>query len=237
MADGNVATIPKGGEAPEWERDKELNIFQRINAVMAEVGGHIDKDSKVQINNRDAYDYISHDAVTEHVRAACVKHGIAVLPSVADHQKDTNRTELTVDVAFINIDRPDDFITVRSVGYGVDNSDKGPGKAWSYAVKYAYLKLFMLNSADDIEADDVEHERPTSAKEVEERHEAERRVSEADQKALGNLKHAIETAESVEAVDELMKENKPILRRVPDVTRDFFTELAANTKREMEEEG
>ena len=236
MVDGNVARDAEGSEAAEWERDRQMNIWQRVNAVMVEVGGHIEKDAHVSIG-REGYDYISHDAVTEHIRAACVMHGIAVLPSVADHQKDTNRTELTVDVAFINIDKPDDFITVRSVGYGVDNSDKGPGKAWSYAVKYAYLKLFMLNSADDIEADDTEHERPVSAKEIEEKREAERRVSEADHKALSNLKAAIEGADSIEAVDALMKENKRLLGDVPDVTSAFFTELAANTKREMEEGG
>jgi hypothetical protein len=42
-------------------------------------------------------------------------------------------------------------------GYGIDNQDKGPGKAMSYAVKYAMLKTFCLETGDDPEKDDIPH--------------------------------------------------------------------------------
>lgn len=228
MAESNVAA--EG-------RDTTLNIYQRINAVMSDVGGHIEKDGKVEIRGtgggKAGYEYITHDAVTAHIRPALVKHGIAVRPEVIKHDKDTNRTELTVQVDFINIDNPEDCVSIQTIGYGCDNQDKGPGKALSYAVKYAYLKQFMLNSSDDIELDDIEHERPdVQAEKIAQ--EARAKVSEADQRALSNLKHAIENADSVELIDDLMKENKGLLDRVPNVTREFFEELAANNKREME---
>ena len=39
----------------------------------------------------------------------------------------------------------------------VDNQDKGPGKAYSYAIKMGYLKLFMVPTGEkDIEAESVD---------------------------------------------------------------------------------
>jgi hypothetical protein len=36
-----------------------------------------------------------------------------------------------------------------SFGYGIDDQDKGAGKAMSYAVKYALLKTLGLETGDD----------------------------------------------------------------------------------------
>ena len=52
-------------------------------------------------------------------------------------------------VRFENIDDRTDFIDVATFGYGVDPQDKGPGKAMSYGVKYALLKLLGLETGDD----------------------------------------------------------------------------------------
>ena len=52
-------------------------------------------------------------------------------------------------VRFVNIDEPQDFFDVQSFGYGVDGQDKGPGKAMSYAVKYALLKALGLETGED----------------------------------------------------------------------------------------
>jgi hypothetical protein len=38
---------------------------------------------------------------------------------------------------------------VETFGYGVDAQDKGPGKAMSYGVKYALLKVLGLETGDD----------------------------------------------------------------------------------------
>ncbi len=38
-----------------------------------------------------------------------------------------------------------DKIVMQTFGYGVYYQDKGPGKAISYAVKYAYLKEYSHN--------------------------------------------------------------------------------------------
>ena len=43
----------------------------------------------------------------------------------------------------------DDAIVTEAVGMGIDDNDKAMGKAYTYAVKYALLKLFRLRYSDD----------------------------------------------------------------------------------------
>ena len=43
-------------------------------------------------------------------------------------------------------------VTTESVGMGIDDNDKAMGKAYTYALKYALLKLFRLRYGDDPDA-------------------------------------------------------------------------------------
>jgi hypothetical protein len=129
------------------------NLYQRIIAVMGELD-YVQKEAK---KNGIQYTFVSHDAVTAKIHPLLVKHGIAMLPSVIESKQDGNRTEATVQVTFINVDDPKDSHAVSFFGYGIDNQDKGPGKAMSYAVKYAMLKTFCLETGDDPEKDDIPH--------------------------------------------------------------------------------
>ncbi len=128
-----------------------LNIHQRLHACMKDVSYVVKEEKKV--NNQ--YRFVSHDAVTAVCRAAFVDHGIISIPSVHDCVHEGNRCVMTMDVAFINIDEPGDRVVVRYVGYGIDTQDKGPGKAISYCVKYAYLKVLGLETGDDPERDNI----------------------------------------------------------------------------------
>ena len=132
---------------------KSLNIHQRIHAVMQDVS-YVQKENK-KVNNQ--YTFASHDAVTAKLRPALIKHGIIQAVSVDGHRQDGNRTEADVVVCFLNIDNPEDYIAVQAFGYGIDQQDKGPGKAVSYAVKYALLKTFALETGDDPEKDSIDH--------------------------------------------------------------------------------
>ena len=222
-------------EIKVWERDTGLTIYGRIHAVMADVG-RIEKDAVHEIRKDGKkvgqFPYITHDAVSAHIRPAFIKHGIMVLPSITTATNDGNRTELAVSVDFVNVDSPEDKITVRSIGYGVDKGDKGPGKAFSYAVKYAYLKLFMLNSADDIEKDDVAHD-PAQAR-ASQKQETEGRNIEALQAWANNFKEALEGAGSAAKIDELQSANKKMLMEAPETTRDYFIALIEGKKTSFE---
>lgn len=124
---------------------------------MAEVD-YIQKEKKQGMN----YTIVSHDAVTAKVRPVLLKHGIVYYPVRCDHTHDGNRAECSLTVRFVNIDEPTDFFDVPTFGYGIDTQDKGPGKAMSYAVKYALLKALGLETGDDPEHDNIPHE-PTPA--------------------------------------------------------------------------
>lgn len=129
-----------------------MNIHQRLAAVMAEVT-YIQKQKKEGMN----YTIVSHDAVTAKVRPALLKHGIVYYPIRCAHAHSGNRAEAEMTVRFVNIDMPGDFFDVQTFGYGVDAQDKGPGKAMSYAVKYALLKALGLETGDDADMDNVDY--------------------------------------------------------------------------------
>lgn len=127
----------------------ELNIYQRILGVMSKLD-YIQKGSE-KVNGQ--YRFVSHDQVTAALHPLLVEYGIAVIPTVDECTQENNRTKVKLFVVFKNVDKPEDNFVVTHFGYGVDNSDKGIGKAVSYAFKYALLKTFCLETGDDPDND------------------------------------------------------------------------------------
>ena len=126
------------------EMRKARNIHQRIAEAMRNV-------STVQKTKPEGLKYpvILHDTVTRAVRPALLDAGIVYYPANMQHVQNGNRTEVRLDVRFVNIDAPSDFVDVPALGYGVDSSDKGPGKAISYCVKVGLLKALGLETGDE----------------------------------------------------------------------------------------
>ena len=54
-----------------------------------------------------------------------------------------------ISIVFHNDADPQLVVGTESVGMGIDDNDKAMGKAYTYAVKYALLKLFRLRFGDD----------------------------------------------------------------------------------------
>jgi len=137
----------------------EKNIYQRINAVMKEVA-YIQKDATIQ--GGGGYKAVTHDQVTAVVRPHFVKHGIVVeveqIKSKMLVTRNVSANEKmhlysgTYSVEFVNIDNPTDRIPMTVTAHANDSGDKGPGKAMSYAVKYAMLKLLSLETGENDEA-------------------------------------------------------------------------------------
>ena len=213
--------------------DETSNIWQRISAVMSVVG-FIEPDKEVKIGG-GGYGYISHDMVANKLRRAFMLYGLAIHPTVINHEKDGNRTELTVRVTVVNIDDPQETVETEAIGYGVDQSDKGPGKAYSYAVKYALMKLFMLNSADDIENSDIEHE--PAAPRASDVSAAQVEASEAMQTWAENYKRSMEKAATLEDLIEVQRANAKALNsdRLPDLLRETLVEIGKKRKEELSE--
>jgi len=145
-----------------------MNLYQRINEVKKEVG-HVVKDVTVGAG-RNSYKAVSHDAVLKAVNDLMIKHGVISIVNqvktklvreayqALDYKSNSmvtkyrSITTAKVKVKFVNMDEPSEYDFVEGIGQGDDPSDKGAGKAYSYAVKYAYLKLFGLATGENDEA-------------------------------------------------------------------------------------
>jgi len=144
------------------ETNGKPNIYQRLNAIMQEIG-YVQKDKQ---NSFMKFKYVSHDAVTSAIRPFFVTHGVVVTCDIVQQDvkeittgKDDKAymTSVTAQVSFINMDNPDDRVIVHSIGQGIDKNDLGPGKAMSYAYKYALLKTLALETGDDPERDNIDY--------------------------------------------------------------------------------
>lgn len=126
----------------------DMNIHQRLAAAMGKVS-YVQKEKKQGMQ----YSIVSHDAVTALVRPALLEAGVIYHPVCLTRTQDGNRTQIDLTVRFVNVDKPAEYIDVPTCGYGIDSQDKGPGKAISYAVKYALLKALGLETGDDPDYD------------------------------------------------------------------------------------
>lgn len=136
--------------------EKQPNIYQRINAVMREVV-YVQKDATVE-----RYKAVSHDQVVSVARASLVEHGVMVYPEQVDGAvvevlttKSGGRMALyrgCYVVHFVNIDAPEDRISVPVQAHAMDNGDKAPGKCVTYATKTAILKVLCLETGENDES-------------------------------------------------------------------------------------
>ena len=132
----------------------EKNIYQRINAVMKKVK-YVKKDANVQ-----GYKAVTHDQVVSVARQALVDEGVVIVPcqnsSIILQPKNSENKmclyEAQYCITFVNVDKPDDLIRIVVTSHAQDNGDKAPGKALSYATKYAILKLLCLETGENDES-------------------------------------------------------------------------------------
>ena len=111
------------------------NIYQRLASAIQEI------PTVVKTKNKGLpFETVSHDDVLEAVRGPLLRNGIIAIPSKLEFTQDGNRSQAVMNIRFQNIYNKDDYQVVPSVGQGIGNDDKGPGKAMSYAFKYALLK-------------------------------------------------------------------------------------------------
>lgn len=144
-----------------------MNIYQKINSVMKAVA-YVQKDKSVT-GMGAGYKAVTHDQLVATIRKHVVDAGIAVTVTQTRglmHEKgkkwdrdskmevpDSMRLyEGEYDVSLVNIDDPQDRVTVHVESHALDNGDKAPGKAMTYATKTAMLKLFWLETGENDES-------------------------------------------------------------------------------------
>lgn len=140
-----------------------MNILQRLNKVMKEVT-YVQKDKSVTGGGQN-YKAVTYDQLVSVARASMVENGIIIIPRQVSggflQMRDMNAKPEPVKMGlysgtyaidFINIEDAKDLVTVTIEANANDNGDKAPGKALTYAVKSATLKVLFLESGDDEES-------------------------------------------------------------------------------------
>ena len=147
------------------EKAAVLNVYQRINKVR-ENNDYIKKEKRIgDDDSKFSYLTVTHDQVTHELRKDMLEQGIIVEPHLVSERtvQETMmvqgfkknpiiRVECVYDVQFVNMDDPKDRASVPVLSHAIDAGDKAPGKALSYAVKMAILKLFFIETGEDDEA-------------------------------------------------------------------------------------
>jgi len=155
----------KPEEQPDEEKldstpPKTATLLERILWIRNRVGT-LGKDAKVQMGG-GSYKAISHDKVTGYLRPKLCQAGIVSYQTClsADDAETGASTKAgrkivqhraCYEVNFVNAYNSEDRIVLTQWGYADDFGDKAPGKSASYAMKYALLKLFMIETGEEDE--------------------------------------------------------------------------------------
>jgi hypothetical protein len=135
--------------------NKKSNVYQRIHAVMNEIGT-IEKRGR---NDFHKYDYATEADYVHALRPLLDKHGLVVIPQVNSTNVSTPDEKgnilTTIDMSFwiCNIDDPKEQVHVKVPAQGSDKGDKGVYKALTGAKKYFAALTFLVATGDDPEND------------------------------------------------------------------------------------
>ena len=124
-----------------------MNIYQKIQAIMKEVQ-YLAKDDKVEFGNTK-YRALSEEKVTSNMRQKLIDYGLIVFPTYQSSNRVGQITHVDVTYLMVNVDNPEECITIASCGDGADSQDKGSGKAMTYAYKYMWLRTFGIPTGED----------------------------------------------------------------------------------------
>ncbi len=139
----------------------ELNIYQRMSAITNEIS-RVAKNLNVD-QGKSSYKAVGEADVLAAVKPAEDKYGVYSFPvdreiiessvlTTTNYQGQERKQQfmrLRTVYRFVNVDKPEEFIEIATYGDGVDSQDKAPGKAMTYADKYALLKAYKIITGDD----------------------------------------------------------------------------------------
>lgn len=152
-----------------------MNIFEKMQKVTDEMSVVV-KGLNVQVNKTSSYKAVGERDILDNVKPLETKYGIYSYPysrKVIDSDTLVKETEFinsrTDDVTttktntlfmrietiyrFVNVEKTDEFVDITTYGDGLDTGDKAPGKAMTYADKYALMKAYKISTGDDPDKD------------------------------------------------------------------------------------
>ena len=143
--------------------ENRLNIVQRMLKIQTELQT-VEKNLNVVTKSKTGKGYkaVSERDVKDAVKPLEDKYGVysyAVSSELVDSGILTDQREgferksqfmrIKETYRFVNVDDPNDYVEISAFGDGIDTGDKAPGKADTYAGKYALLKAYKISTGDD----------------------------------------------------------------------------------------
>ena len=143
-----------------------MNLYDKLAHISAEIAT-VSKNLSIQAG-KNSYKAVGEADVLAAVKPLEEKYRIysypcnrAIVESNVFTKRNTYRDQTTettqlfmrikTTYRFVDIDAPSDYIEIDTYGDGVDTQDKAPGKAMTYADKYALLKAYKVTTGDDLD--------------------------------------------------------------------------------------
>lgn len=141
-----------------------MNIYEKLSAITNEIG-IVAKNLEVGVG-KSQYKAVGEADVLKAVKELEAKYKVYSYPSnrkIVDSSIMQTRKEyngqvtegnqlfmrIEVEYTFVNIEQPEEIVRIITYGDGVDTQDKAPGKAMTYADKYALLKAYKIVTGED----------------------------------------------------------------------------------------
>ena len=170
------------------KKPEQLNIFEKMSAITSEITA-VAKNLNVGWGSQ-SYKAVGEADVLAAVKPIEAKYRIysypfsrnteesAVLTTAKKDGSESKQQFLRISTIyrFVDMDKPDSYIDITTYGDGVDTQDKAPGKAMTYADKYALLKAYKIITGDDPDqnaSEDLKDKKNKAAKPAEENKPAE----------------------------------------------------------------
>lgn len=129
-----------------------MNIYQKLVEVRKSVP-YLQKEAQGH-----QYQYTGSSQVLAAVRQKLDDLGLYLTCDIVGHNLIDGKTakggrevttELDLEFTWVNAENPEEKVKIKWYGQGVDNSEKGVGKALTYAEKYFMLKQFNIATDKD----------------------------------------------------------------------------------------
>ena len=137
-----------------------MNIYEKMSAITAEIK-RIPKNLTVG-TGKNQYQAVAEGDILAVVKDAEKKYKVFSYPhshKIVDSrtlvtkndygEKESQFVRIEAVYRFVNMEDPKEFVDVNAFGDGVDSLDKAPGKATTYADKYALMKAYKVETGED----------------------------------------------------------------------------------------
>lgn len=146
---------------------KTMNIFQKMLAIQTEMQS-VAKNLDITTNPKTGKGYkaVSERDVKEAVKPLEEKYGVysyalnseliesgILVDQKEGYERKSQFMRIKETYRFVNVDNPTEFVDISAFGDGIDTGDKAPGKADTYAGKYALLKAYKISTGEDSDQD------------------------------------------------------------------------------------